>query len=116
MHDQLAARPRAIRLRLAGRSVKAICAAVGRSEEGGFDANTTPFARAARWTTRHLFSSAPNATLASTASHRTTKSLSKIRNPIDYHLAWTKYREALHYREIPVFIRAANEAACRRRG
>jgi transposase InsO family protein len=32
MHDELAARHRAITLRLAGRSVKAICAAVGRSE------------------------------------------------------------------------------------
>jgi putative transposase len=32
MHDELAARHRAINLRLAGRSVKAICAAVGRSE------------------------------------------------------------------------------------
>jgi hypothetical protein len=32
MHDELAARQRAITLRLAGRTVKAICAAVGRSE------------------------------------------------------------------------------------
>jgi transposase len=32
MNDELAARQRAITLRLAGRSVKAICAAVGRSE------------------------------------------------------------------------------------
>ncbi len=32
MHDELAARQRAITLRLAGRPVKAICAAVGRSE------------------------------------------------------------------------------------
>jgi transposase InsO family protein len=32
MHDELAARHRAITLRLAGRTVKAICAAVGRSE------------------------------------------------------------------------------------
>jgi putative transposase len=32
MNDELAARHRAITLRLAGRSVKAICAAVGRSE------------------------------------------------------------------------------------
>ena len=32
MHDELAARHRAITLRLAGRPVKAICAAVGRSE------------------------------------------------------------------------------------
>jgi hypothetical protein len=32
MHDELAARHRAITLRLAGRSTKAICAAVGRSE------------------------------------------------------------------------------------
>src|SRR2546421_3539846 len=32
MHDELAARHRAITLRLAGRAVKAICAAVGRSE------------------------------------------------------------------------------------
>jgi hypothetical protein len=32
MHDELAARQRAISLRLAGRPIKAICAAVGRSE------------------------------------------------------------------------------------
>ena len=32
MHDELAARHRAITLRLAGRPVKAICTAVGRSE------------------------------------------------------------------------------------
>src|SRR5581483_7352608 len=32
MHDELAARQRAITLRLAGRPIKAICAAVGRSE------------------------------------------------------------------------------------
>ena len=32
MHDELAARRRAITLRLAGRPIKAICAAVGRSE------------------------------------------------------------------------------------
>ena len=32
MHDELAARHRAIALRLAGRPTKAICAAVGRSE------------------------------------------------------------------------------------
>jgi hypothetical protein len=32
MSDELAARPRAITLRLAGRPVKAVCAAVGRSE------------------------------------------------------------------------------------
>ena len=32
MHDELAARYRAITLRLAGRPVKAICAAVGRSK------------------------------------------------------------------------------------
>jgi hypothetical protein len=32
MNDELAARHRAITLRLAGRPVKAICAAVGRSE------------------------------------------------------------------------------------
>src|SRR5262249_26448858 len=32
MHDELAARQRAISLRLAGRSVQAICAGVGRSE------------------------------------------------------------------------------------
>jgi putative transposase len=32
MHDELAARQRAITLRLAGRPTKAICAAVGRSE------------------------------------------------------------------------------------
>ena len=32
MHDELAARHRAITLRLTGRPVKAICAAVGRSE------------------------------------------------------------------------------------
>jgi transposase InsO family protein len=32
MHDELAARQRAITLRLAGRAIKAICAAVGRSE------------------------------------------------------------------------------------
>ena len=32
MHDELAARHRAITLRLAGRPVKAICAAVGRTE------------------------------------------------------------------------------------
>src|SRR5438132_1819414 len=32
MHDELNARQRAITLRLAGQSVKAICAAVGRSE------------------------------------------------------------------------------------
>jgi putative transposase len=32
MNDELAARHRAITLRLAGRSVKAVCAAVGRSE------------------------------------------------------------------------------------
>src|SRR2546422_3223084 len=31
MHDELAARQRAITLRLAGRPIKAICAAVGRS-------------------------------------------------------------------------------------
>src|SRR5262249_60543772 len=32
MHDELTARHRAITLRLAGRPVKAVCAAVGRSE------------------------------------------------------------------------------------
>ena len=32
MNDELAARHRAITLRLAGRPIKAICAAVGRSE------------------------------------------------------------------------------------
>ena len=32
LHDELAARQRAITLRLAGRPTKAICAAVGRSE------------------------------------------------------------------------------------
>jgi len=32
MHDELAARQRAIPLRLAGRSIQAICAAVGRSD------------------------------------------------------------------------------------
>ena len=32
MHDELAARHRAITLRLGGRPVKAICAAVGRSK------------------------------------------------------------------------------------
>ena len=32
MHDELAARQRAITLRLAGRPVKAICVTVGRSE------------------------------------------------------------------------------------
>src|SRR5688572_16287443 len=32
MHDELAARQRAISLRLAGRPIKAVCAAVGRTE------------------------------------------------------------------------------------
>jgi hypothetical protein len=32
MHDELAARQRAIALRLAGRPIKAICTALGRSE------------------------------------------------------------------------------------
>ena len=34
MNDELAARQRAISLRLAGRSVQRICAALGRSEAG----------------------------------------------------------------------------------
>jgi hypothetical protein len=36
MHDELAARQRAITLRLAGRPIQAICLAVGRAADGSF--------------------------------------------------------------------------------